>query len=356
MKNSACIILLLVSLVLGSVSAGLAMETDQYNLPPEPLFDIGDEVSGYVEDNLKAVVDKINTDITLHQSCLDKTAAKEAKCGSPESEMRKLAELRANGTVSKELFKLIGDGNLFITSTGKWFKKHHFSHEPSSYKAAYTESIYLTNPIDYVTLSPTVRLYGTEFGTDKIEHLLQQGYKYYKIYNDAVADGKTSKEATQKAVKWGQRTERTYFGMLVSGVYSNADLYANYAGMKFYLGLTNAMQIGTTARQPILILKEGLWKLKEADDLRAELIKPFLTDHLNEALNPSGYSFLLYPFVKNMVKKNDCAKWQQQYPNLTAAEINTRSTDLTLWNGEDYGFAKKGSMVKLAEVCYADNK
>ena len=68
--------------------------------------------------------------------------------------------------------------------------------------------------------------------------------------------------------------------MLVSGVYSNADLYANYAGMKFYLGLTNAMQIGTDARQPILILRDGVWKLKDPENLRSELIKPFLTDHL----------------------------------------------------------------------------
>ena len=331
------------------------METDQYNLPDEPLFDIGDEVSGYVEDNLKAAVDRINADIVLHQSCLDPTAAKDTKCSSAESEMKKLAELRANDAVAKELFKLVGDGNLFITSTGKWFKKHKFSQEPARYKAPYTESIYLTNPIDYMTLSPTVKLYGTEFGTDKIEHLFQQGYKYYKIYTQAVTDGKTPEEATKKAVKWGQRTERTYFGMLISGVYSNADLYANYAGLKFYLSLTSAMQIGTNARQPILILKDGVWKLKDAENLRADLIKPFLTDHLNEALNPSGYSFLLYPFVKDIVRKTDCAKWKKQYPNLTAAEINTHSADLTLWNGEDYGFAKKGSMVKLADVCFADN-
>ena len=348
MKRIACTALTLIAIMVSNFAVDFAMETDQFNLPPEPLYDIGDEVSAYVEENLRIALNKVNADIAIRQSCLDATAAKETKCDSGQSEMKKLAALRSNTVVAKELFKLIGDGNLFITSTGKWFNKHKFTQEPSRYKAAYGESIYMTNPIDYATLSPTVHMYDSEFGTDKIEHLLQQGYKYYKIYNEAVASGKTPEEASKKAVKWGQRTERTYFGMLVSGVYSNADLYANYAGMKFYLGLTNAMQIGTDARQPILILRDGVWKLKDPENLRSELIKPFLTDHLNEALNPSGYSFLLYPFVKNTVRKNDCAKWKKQYPNLTASEFNKRSEALALWNGEDYGFAKRGHSVAIA--------
>src|SRR5436190_7679438 len=114
--------------------------------------------------------------------------------------------------------------------------KHKISQEPARYKTSYFNSIYTAEPIDYATMSPTVRIYGTEFGTDKIEHFLQQGYDYYKIYQNEIAAGRTSEAGESKAVKWGRMTEQTYFGLLVAGVYSNADLVANYAGMKFYLG------------------------------------------------------------------------------------------------------------------------
>ena len=356
MRFSAVASLILSLVLLANVPSAFPMETDQYNLPPVPLYDIGDEVSDHVAENLVTAVAKINAEIAVHQACLNLPPAKDSKCGSVETESARLAYLRSNDAVAKEVFKLLGDGNLFITKTGRWFQTHEFSHKPVRYKTDYLESIYATLPSDYLTMSPTVRLYGTEFGTDKIEHFLQQGYGYYKIYRKETVAGATPENAAAKAVKWGRMTEKTYFGLLVAGVYSNADLVANYAGMKFYLGLTQPVKIGTVTKPAILELKNGAWAIADNAALRENLIKPFLSDHLNEALNPSVYAFNLYPFVRSVVKKKSCPQWKKMYPDLTRNSLETRTAALTIWNGEDYGHLTQSRMVSLAETCFAAEK
>lgn len=326
----------------------LAFETDQYALPPKPLADIGDEVSDHVARNIALAVESVNAEIGFHERCLEVRATK--GCGRADKERRKLDELRSPQTIAKAVYKLLGEGTIFTGATAKWFGKHKFAHEPSRFKPDYSDSIFVTMPLNYLTISPTVRMYGSEFGFDKIDHFFQQGYKYYKIYNDAIAGGKTSDEAARKAIKWGQGTERTYFGTLVSGVYSNGDLFANYAGMKFYQGLTESVAVGEHRLPPLVTLIDGKWKF---DDKDHDILKPFITDHLNEALNPSGFSFLLASVVKSIVTKKDCPAWRKLYPNANAEEFRSRTAALENWNGEDYGFTKKSKTVPIA-VCFEE--
>lgn len=333
--------------------ASAAMETDQFNLSHVPLVDIGDEVSKYVEENLFSAIAKVNTEIAVHQACIEATAVKRSGCDSPEKENKKLAYLRSTDAIARELYKLLGEGNIFVSKIGKWMISHEFSGSPSRYKTSYLHSIYIAAPIDYATISPTVRLFGVEFGTDKLDHFFQQGYKYYKIYKKAVAKGATAEQATTKAIKWGKMTERTYFGLLVSGVYSNADLYANYAGMRFYQGLTEPISIGDKTLPSPLVLKDGVWTV-DVQGLRKNLLKPFITDHLNEALNPSGYAFTIFRSVRHAVKKYGCPDWLSALPNTTKADLDSRSASLEKWNGEDYGFTRKGKSVSIA-ACFDNN-
>ena len=43
-----------------------AFETDQYDLPPEPLADIGDEVSDHVQQSLQEAFDDLNVQIARY--------------------------------------------------------------------------------------------------------------------------------------------------------------------------------------------------------------------------------------------------------------------------------------------------
>ena len=344
--------LLLSSVLLLCPIACFGFETDQYNLPPVPLADIGDEVSEYIEANLRAAVDKVNLDIGKGMACLESPSSKNKTCGNREAEQKQLAYLRSNDALANEVYKALGDGTIFRSKFGKWVNSHDFRFGPSRYKTGYTDSIYIALPTNYLTISPTVNLFGAEFGSDKLEHFFQQGYRYYQIEREAAVKGDDADRAVLKAVKWGQMTERTYFGLLVSGVYSNADLYANYAGMKFYDGLTQPLTIGGATRPALVVQENGRWQMNDAAVLRNSLLKPFISDHLNEALNPSGYAFTIYSSVRRMVRKTACLDWRKHYPDLTAKALDQKSADLELWNDEDYGNMPKGRLVRLSDVCY----
>ncbi len=94
--QTAARLFLCVALLLQSI---VAFETDQFNLPPQPLADIGDEVSDYAAQNLKKAVDKLNAEILARQSCLENNHAKvkKSKCDSADKEKVALAFLRSGG-------------------------------------------------------------------------------------------------------------------------------------------------------------------------------------------------------------------------------------------------------------------
>jgi hypothetical protein len=355
--HTAARLFLCVALLMQS-TAVFAFETDQYNLPPEPLADIGEEVSEYVEENLRKAVDKINAEILARQSCLENKAdkPKKIKCDSPNKEKAKLEFLRSEKAVAREVYNLLGTGIFPFTKSASWVESHRFIGQPARYKTSFPKSIYAVLPTNYLTISPTVNLYGSQFGTDKIAHFFQQGYTYYQIYNRALANGLTADKAAQKAIRWGQMSERTFYGTLVSGVYSNADLCANYVGKKFYQNLTRPVKIGDATKPAVLLLKDGVWIFDENADLRKILIKPFLSNHLNEALNPSVYNnlFGLRSYVRRVVKKRSCKQWLNQYPALSAADLNQTSSALKLWFGEDYGFTGSEHFITIANTCFGD--
>jgi hypothetical protein len=346
--------------LLAQTTAVFAFETDQFNLPPQSLADIGDEVSEYAEQNLRKAVEKINAEILARQACLENRAvkSKKVKCDSTDKEKARLKFLRSEEAVAREVYNLLGTGIFPFTKSASWVESHHFIGQPARYKTDYPKSIYAILPTNYLTISPTVNLYGAQFGTDKIAHFFQQGYTYYRIYNRALAQGLSPDEAARKAIHWGQMSERTFYGTLVSGVYSNADLCANYAGMKFYQGLTRPIKIGDVAKPAVLLLKDGVWTFDESADLRKILLKPFFSNHLNEALNPSIYTnlFGLRSYVRRTVRKRGCKQWINQFPSLSQTDLNETSRTLKLWFGEDYGFTESKHFVTISNTCFGDKK
>lgn len=342
-----CPVLCLVLLLNTAVPA---FETDQYNLPPVPLADIGEEVSDHVERQLFAALAKINAEITSRAKCLENKAV---GCLSAEIERSKLAQLRSEDAVASEFYNLLGKGSIFRSGFGRWMETHKFRGQPDRYKTSYAETIFALKPSVYATLSPTIRVYGSELGIDKLDHFFQQGHDYHERITRETAKGKSYAESVTAAIKWGQRTERTYFGLLASGVYSNADLYANYAGMKFYENLTRPIQIGGKTIPPMVQLNEGMWQINTSAVARRP-IKPFMTDHMNEALNPSAFRFTLVRSVRREVKKHGCPDWLAAYPEMTKAALADRQRSLQKWTGEDYGYTKKDRIVSLADLCFPE--
>ena len=78
---------------------------------------------------------------------------------------------------------------------------------------------------------PTVKVAGVYVGTDKFGHFFSQGRKFYERY---VRMGDEGKAAARSAY-----TEAAIFGQLTTGIYSNADVVANFEGYRFYRSLFN---------------------------------------------------------------------------------------------------------------------
>ncbi len=331
-----------------------AFETDQYNLPKEPLADIGDEVSQYVAENIQEIIAKVNAKITHSQNCLDKKSSK--NCSSDEAEKAQLEKLRSDKIIAKEIYKRLGFGLVAKTKIGTWLDKHKFIKQPARYKTSYKNSIFFTTPINYFTISPTINLYGYQVGTDKIAHIFQQGYTYHQKFNHAKEKGLSDAEAIKKAINWGRMSEKTFYGTLVSGVFSNGDLAANYAGIKFYQNLTQSIKIGQEIKEPLLIVENGLWKIN--GNITERLIKPFVSNHLNEVYNPSIFinAFGFYSTVKKIIKKNACQDWLKTYSNLTPNDFDLMSDKLNMWYGEDYGYQPSERFITISITCFDNLK
>ncbi len=352
MRKLVHLFLCFISLI--SPSAAFAFETDQFNLPEKSLADIGAEVHDYVAENVEKAIEKINAEIVSRQNCLDNKRAK--NCESAVKNRQRLNYLRSENAIARAVYNRLGAGVVPFTASGSWMEAHRFAAQPARYKTSLKESIYTTSLNNYLTISETVNLYGEQFGTDKIAHIYQQGYTYLRIYQRALAKGLSKEAATKRANDWGRMSERTFFGNLVSGVYSNADLASNFAGLKFYQNLTGQIKIGEQIKLPLVVLQDGVWKFNENVELSENLLKPFVTAHLNEALNPSIYTrlFGLRSSVRGRVVKRACGEWRTLHPNRSKTDYDEISLRLETWHGEDYGFTANRNFVTIANACFDD--
>ena len=94
----------------------------------------------------------------------------------------------------------------------------------------------------YIELSPIVRAGGVLMGIDKLGHFLAQGFQYYERYRELSAS--LPEAARFPAIRdYGHEQELGQLGIATGGVYSFADLAANWAGMSFFLALFDDVDI-----------------------------------------------------------------------------------------------------------------
>jgi len=121
-------------------------------------------------------------------------------------------------------------------------------------------------------IGTSIKVNQVQVGSDKFGHFFSQGYKYYKR-NLAGWDD-------ERVYARGVFAERWLFGLLTTGAYSNADIVANYEGMRFYQSLSidgvsngKSALIGWHGNRPALSRK-FTWR-------------DHINDYWDEALNPS---------------------------------------------------------------------
>ncbi|UCB54210.1 MAG: hypothetical protein JSW45_09660 [Thiotrichales bacterium] len=105
--------------------------------------------------------------------------------------------------------------------------------EKQSYSLSLNDSVY--RDIDYLEgfslnlkeLSDVVNVNGHLVGLDKIGHFFAEGWDYFEITH---FDG----QEVERALEWGRLQESGKFGYSTTGIYSFADLAANFNGWRFW--------------------------------------------------------------------------------------------------------------------------
>ncbi len=109
-------------------------------------------------------------------------------------------------------------------------------------------------------------------GSDKFGHFVSQGFKYFRRELRGLPE--------PEIIKRGVFAERWLFGQFTTGIYSNADLVANYEGYRFYQSLFRDDVI--EGKPAILTMQSGRY-VQQRDFTWADHINPYW----DEALNPS---------------------------------------------------------------------
>ncbi len=125
----------------------------------------------------------------------------------------------------------------------------------------------------WTQIDPVINIGGVYLGTDKITHFTASGYLYYKTYQKSLKGGMSEEESVRTAIQRGIKSEKRILGVKSNGIFSYADLEANYQGMKLGLDLCSG-------ENPQLELIDGTWNLEEKIDL-TNYINPYLDESFN---------------------------------------------------------------------------
>lgn len=130
----------------------------------------------------------------------------------------------------------------------------------------------------YVELAPAIRVGSVVVGIDKLGHFLSQGWFYFQKEREIrAADPGASDAAVARRIRqYGHELEDSYLGLGGTGVYSYADLAANWQGLVFFRALFS------NSNPYIAMDAKGRYRLA-----RSFHIVDYVNDAWDEVINPS---------------------------------------------------------------------
>jgi hypothetical protein len=258
----------------------------------------------------------------------------------PIEDAMPLLDAKVNQTIEKVASQWKGprDDWKFITAIYHDIGGHHWvdkierwamkSPEIEHLQSSRRESIYQGHPFwatrvaGIFGVGPTIKINDQLIGSDKMGHFLSQGRKFYRRY--------TRSELESQAAEHSAYTERALFGQMTTGVYSNADLVANYEGFLFYRSLFEDDII--PGKKAILSWQENNWVI-----VRSFTWADHVNEYWDEALNINHYDSLLYPHMKKRLLTfcPDYYLAPERYMIEGEAQLKTRYQHLQLRDSSD---------------------
>ncbi len=238
-------------------------------------------------------------------------------------------------------------------------------YEPFNY--IYSHSSFILDPRQVFKLwrASMMKVNGVYLGSDKLGHFIAKGHINYARYREKRDQGALRDEAVQYAVALGTSgdffySEKRMVGYLSSGILSNGDLAADFLGLKFYINLTEPVMLKGKLQRPLLELRDdGYWHLADHVQPDSDFFTNFISDHLNEVLNPN----IMEPMMRNPVRKQIVkvrhsllAHYSDRFGNHRSRQwFADRVRELSTYYGQEYDNEKKfDEMVTVANTCFPD--
>ncbi|MFI4898708.1 MAG: hypothetical protein ACIARR_12905 [Phycisphaerales bacterium JB059] len=338
---------------LGSTPAS-ANETDQFTLPTDQsLADLGPYMEAVHYEILGRVTENLNKDL------------RRAYRGPRPKEIRRLTD---PGLVADLFRSEFAPGFIETVNLENALRRRSmrraFPDQITAHRTLGWIYAWAHLPIDPRRLvllfqSSTINVHGAYMGTDKIAHFHDLGHIYYKSYLARIDGGMTPEEARDWVVRFYSRgpiSESFTIGAFATGVVSNADLASNYAGMLFYQNLTEPIEINGETIPPMLELHEGYWRIAYHVRPESGFLRPFLTDHCNEALNPCVYEIGMRGPIRRHLRKNSDRILKVYADEAGRARppewFRDKALELRTFHGQDYGaIIREDKMFSIADAC-----
>jgi len=336
-----------------------AHETDNYSMPPERAFaDYGPMFTRVFYRNLRRGAAYTNDQI--RQAERNGQSRRADRLRSPDAIALHVRRMFPH-TLS-----LIDDIDRLCDSPAarQRFPGQLTYYEPFDY--IYSHSSFILDPRQVFKLwrSPTIQVADTYIGTDKIGHFLAKGYINFERYREALRDGVPRQAAIDHAVAIGTGgdffySEKRMVGYFSSGVLSHGDLAADYLGLKFYINLTEPVLLRGEKRPPLLTLVNGTWQLNDHVRPDTDFFTVYISDHLNEALNPNIYLKGMRPSIRKQIverREDLLARYGDRFGNRRGkAWFEQRMRALSTYYGENYGHEQNfRETVSVAGTCFPD--
>lgn len=357
----AAIIGVLIAGVVASPTASFANETDQFLLPTNrELADVGHLLSATHFRVLDDFVTRANAQIRDAKRLTDRSDREAAlrRAQSPSTVANRVRAafgpgffetLELENVLRTQSAKTLFPDQLAAFKTSRWvYSSVHLPFDP--------RKIPLSLP------SSTIKVFGHYVGTDKFGHFHDLGHIYHTDFVRLCSSGVDRGEALRRVVKnysRGPISEAGSIGFFATGVFSNGDLAANYLGFKFYLNLTEPVVLEGREHPPMLVRHGDYWSLNTHVRPDSGFFRVFVSDHMNEALNPCIYEWGAAGPVAKKLRDNA----EQILTVYADANGNKRPREwfvekarsLVDYFGEDYGHSGLDSAsVTIAKCCFED--
>ena len=312
---------LLVTLTISLLSFGVsALETDQYMTWEIKLSDSSKPLNDFINEGIEKKLSEINL------------KRKNYSCEEMTLKLLKFNKIRFSLLTRIENF--VWDSDLF----DKYPKTKNKIGVVN--KSIYKDIWLFKVKIFGINLQAN----GVYFGIDKLSHFIDVGRSYYKIYNKHLKKGRSKEFALRKAVRRGIVQEKTYYGVWVSGIFSFADLEANYQGLEF---------ARTFCEGPNPLLKKvsrKKWALTRKID-----IKPFITPGWDESYNINRMTKRRMKKVRKYLKRY-CSKVNGQiiserfayYQSIEKENFSTKYLENLIRSGD----LKAPTQTSLSKLCF----